>query len=84
MGQIIQKEHHGRMVSADIEFSGRHRDICLCYRCKKFTIPRERKPTRLECKFNCGRAAELFEFVVKNGMVCPVLECPDFEPNSIA
>ena len=70
---FIRYEHHGNMVMVDKELKGKHRDHCLCWKCRKF-IPADRK-------LNCKKANELFKFCQKHKMTTPVFECPDFKPS---
>jgi hypothetical protein len=61
-------------VVANALFVGRSRELCLCYRCKKFH-PGLKSIYR---QVNCPLANELYDFCVRNSMVTPVLECPIF------
>lgn len=70
---FIRYEHHGKKVLVDKELKGKHRDYCLCHKCRHF-IPSDRKA-------NCKKANELYRFCQKHGMTTPVFECPDFTPN---
>jgi len=64
-------EHHGEERIAKAEFKGKHRDICLCYECQKFT------PGSL---LNCMAANDIYNNCIKFGVCTPVLECKNFEP----
>ena len=65
-----QYEHHGVMVWVDSDLKGKHRDICLCFKCKKFSFVREE---------NCATANLLYALDVKLNLTTPVFECPEFE-----
>lgn len=80
MGKIVLYEHHGNVVSVDEEFKGRHRDACLCYRCKRFTVMNDDGTFDNDREDSCQIANELFEFVKKNILVAPVFECGEFFP----
>jgi len=67
---IIKYEHFGQMVSVREDLKGKHRDHCLCYKCKKFQ-PCERD--------NCKIAQMLYSLCVLANLVTPVWECGDFE-----
>ncbi|WP_392654674.1 hypothetical protein [Dehalococcoides sp. THU4] len=58
--------HHGIEVGVRSDLLGKHRDYCLCYKCKWF------KPS-------CQRAEAIFAFDKKYHIVTPVFECPDFK-----
>lgn len=67
---VVKYKHHGALVFTKRVLKGKHRSHCLCFNnCTKF------KPGT---KQNCKRAATLFKFCVKNNMVTPVFECPDY------
>jgi hypothetical protein len=69
--EITTYEHHGIQVKVRTDLKGRHREFCLCYHCAKLNT--EDRPN------NCPIANELLAFDIKNGVVCPVFECPVFE-----
>lgn len=72
MGDIIRYEHHGVEVCVDEDLKGKHREMCLCWRCARF-FPNDRAE-------NCPRANLLYYYDVAFGMVTPVVECGEFEP----
>jgi hypothetical protein len=67
---ITQYVHHGALVFVDENLKGKHRDHCLCYRCKQF------KPETREG--NCPIANKLFQICVDENIVTPVYECLKF------
>lgn len=67
---IEQYEHHGTKVFVDSELKGKHREHCLCYKCKEFT-PENRNT-------NCGIASLLFQLCCLCNITTPVWECPNF------
>lgn len=69
--KIIEYEHHGAVVKVREDLKGKHKDYCLCHRCKLFNPG---------SPMNCPRAINLFALCVKQDMVTPVWECPNFEP----
>ena len=70
MGKIVKYIHHGAEVSVDEDLKGKHRDMCLCFRCDNF------KPDdRLG---NCRIANLNFAMCVAFDLVTPVIECPEF------
>lgn len=71
MGDIIKYIHHGVSVSVDESLKGKHRDHCLCYRCKKFYPD--------DIKTNCSIARSVFDCCVKFNITTPVYECPLWE-----
>ena len=66
-------KHHPQCpeVWVDEDLKGKHRDLCLCYRCNKFQ-PEDRLK-------NCRIANAVFDNCVGFCIVTPVMECPDFE-----
>jgi len=68
--EFEQYEHHGKKVWVRRGLKGRHREHCLCFACSK-----------LNAEPKCERAAELYEFCKRYGMVAPVWECPEFVRN---
>ena len=68
---IICYEHHGNVVFVDAEQQGKHREVCLCYRCLEF------KPNTPE---NCPVSEEVYTLCVQEALVLPVWECPNFIP----
>lgn len=70
MGKIVGYLHHGSYVYVDEELKGKHREHCLCWRCKKFAPG--------EHKINCPLANLNFANCQLNNMVLPVYECPRF------
>lgn len=71
MGKIVGYLHHGRYVFVDEGLKGKHREHCLCWRCKKF-IPDNQE-------LNCRLAELNFANCRLNDMVLPVYECPRFD-----
>jgi hypothetical protein len=68
---MIEKyEHHGVLVSVDSELKGKHREHCLCFKCKKFFPGQEN---------NCEIANAVYQNCVKFGLTTPMYECPKFE-----
>lgn len=67
----VQYEHHGNMVWVREDLKGKHREICLCWACKKFHL---NNPSA-----DCKIARDTFENCQKHGLVTPVLECPEFD-----
>ena len=65
--------HHGNTVWVRTDLMGRHRDYCLCHKCKKFK-PEVRRE-------NCTIANEVYAVDCRFGLVTPVWECPEFEEN---
>ncbi|MCK9596555.1 hypothetical protein M0R19_05185 [Candidatus Pacearchaeota archaeon] len=70
MGKIVMYNYHGVDVFVDEDLKGKHRDMCLCFRCAAF-IPGE--------VTNCAIAEDTFKNCVKNNLTTPVFECPIFE-----
>lgn len=69
--EIIQFEHHGKLVSGFAELKGKHREHCLCWQgCKHF------KPDTPE---NCQIARVNYSMDICYNLVTPVFECPQFE-----
>jgi len=67
-----QYEHHGTAVWVQSALKGKHREHCLCHApCQHF------KPNT---RWNCPMAQENYMMCVRNNMVLPVWECPDFLP----
>ena len=71
MPDFIQYEHHFRKVWVRDDLKGKHREHCLCYRCKRFTEDPVGDP--------CLVAEELYDLCVKYGLTTPVYECPFFK-----
>ncbi len=72
MNKIFEKyKHHGNEVFVRKDLKGKHRDFCLCFRCKNFNID-----VREE---NCYIANIIYDTCVKYKLVLPVWECPVFE-----
>ncbi len=67
--------HHGQEVTVLSEVKGRHRDLCLCYRCLAFN------PISLP---HCPIAVAVYEVCVMHGLVTPVFECPEFAAKKAA
>ena len=64
-----QYEHHGRVVWVRSDLIGKHKDFCLCYSCERFSPG---------ATYNCPIAEGNFQYCVKNDLVLPVWECPEF------
>ena len=71
MGRIIQYEHHKTLTSVDENLKGRHREHCLCFRCKKFN-PEDRGK-------NCHIANSIYQTCKIFMIVTPVWECTIFQ-----
>lgn len=71
MGKIVWYKHYGQTVAVDGELKGKHKEHCLCYRCKKLVIGDRRK--------NCNLAEDNFANCQLHNVVLPVWECPKFE-----
>ena len=68
---MIEKyEHHGVQVSVFSELKGKHRDHCLCYKCRFF---------HPGMSGNCNIAKDVYNNCVKHNLVTPVFECAKFE-----
>ncbi len=70
MGNVVRYTHHGRVVAVDEAQKGKHRDVCLCFRCWRF-VPDDRAK-------NCAIANAVFGVCQQYGLVTPVWECPEF------
>jgi hypothetical protein len=68
--QTEEYEHHGVLVKVRSSLKGQHRAFCLCYACEKF------KPDTPD---NCSIAQVIYAICVKESLVLPVWECPEFE-----
>ena len=68
--EIVKYNHHGVEVSVISELKGKHRDHCLCFRCKKFDFD----PAK-----NCPIANLLFAVCIQCHITTPVYECKEFE-----
>ncbi len=64
-------KHHGKQVFVREDLKGRHREHCLCFRCKRFN--------QFEPLENCHIANLVYATCVKYNLVLPVWECPDFK-----
>lgn len=71
MGKIITYKHHGVEVKVDEDLKGRHREHCLCWKCKHFH-PRRRR-------YNCPKANIVYNCCQLFNLTLPVWECQDFE-----
>lgn len=67
---FVKYVHQGAEVWCFSELKGKHREHCLCHRCKKFTFEREK---------NCHIANILYALCVLCNLTTPVYECPKFE-----
>ena len=69
--KIYEKyNHHGIDVWVRIDLKGKHRDICLCFNCKKLNIEDREK--------NCPIANATYKNCERYGLTTPVTECPYF------
>jgi hypothetical protein len=68
---ITTYEHHGKTVFVDSELQGKHREHCLCHKCKFLNLA-----SRAD---NCAIANKLYRICQDNNLVTPVYECPEFE-----
>jgi len=66
---ISKYVHHGVEVSVVDALKGKHRDICLCFRCKKF---------KNETSEKCPAADKLFNICKEYSLVTSVMECKGF------
>ena len=62
--------HHEALVCVDSRLKGKHRDNCLCFKCRYF------KPNT---ESNCCIAQRLFSICKEYHLVTPVYECPYFD-----
>lgn len=69
---IIQYEHHGATVNVKKKLKGRHKNSCLCFANCRFFRPDSGS-------FNCQIAQQVYELCVKESLVLPVWECPQYE-----
>lgn len=73
---VIRYDHAWGERSVNVavlaENKGKHKDNCLCFQGCRFFKPGEAD--------NCGLAEANYEFCVRNDMVCPVWECPMYQP----
>jgi len=76
--KVVEYVHHGWNVKVRKDLKGRHRDHCLCHRCKHFVpnVPGEDNPD------NCEIAQRVYELCVDHGLVLPVWECPEFHESA--
>lgn len=71
MGKIMSMIHHGVEVKGDTNLLGKHREYCLCWRCKKFN-PKEPEKS-------CKIANLLFRVDIMCEITTPVFYCREFE-----
>ena len=71
---IITYEHHGAIVFMDPSLKGRHREYCLCFRCKSFAPGTPQ---------NCPKAQRLYTLCIEESMTTPVFECPVFVDSGV-
>lgn len=71
MSKYESYNHHDEKQKVFVirENKGKHRDCCLCYGCKEFSLNGG----------DCLIASFLYELCVDRNMVIPVWECPDFK-----
>ena len=67
---IIKYYHHDRYVYVREDLKGKHRDFCLCMKCKRLQPGKQN---------NCEIAQSVFDNCVKFNIVTPMWECPFFE-----
>ena len=67
---ITKYIHHGVEVFVEEELKGKHREHCLCFKCKNF------KPGMPET--NCPIANLLYAVCIAENVTTPVYECPKF------
>jgi len=76
MPDYEQYEHYGKTVWVNSALRGKHREHCLCWSCDKF-VPDDRDG-------NCPIANLVYAVCVRENLVLPVWECPDFSCNAKA
>lgn len=64
--------HHGKEVWVRKDLQGKHREYCLCFKCKKFKID--------NLVLSCYTANLLFKICCDHNIVAAVWECPKFVP----
>jgi len=69
MSEYEQYEHHGGSVYVRSDLKSRHREHCLCFKCRQFS------PGTVA---NCPIAQATFENCVKFNTTTPMWECPKF------
>ncbi len=69
-GDMVLYVHHGRHVWVRKDLRGRHREMCLCYRCTMLDTQ--------NCERNCPIANALFALNALSGITTPVFECVGF------
>lgn len=70
---IVEYEHHGWKVKVNEKLKGKHREHCLCWKCKRFVPGWTLRALRA-----CIRAKILYLFCIIFGMTTPVYECPRY------
>jgi len=67
-------KHHGKVVTVVSQVKGKHREHCLCHKCKRFNPDSKHD--------NCPWANILYGVCCAEGgpMVTPVYECESFYP----
>ncbi len=68
---VIRYKHHGKKVWVREDLKGKHREHCLCFKCKRFD---EHNPSE-----SCALANMIYAMCVKYNLVLPVWECMVFE-----
>ena len=68
---IKQFEHHGKKMWVEESLFGKHREHCLCFKCKKLNIE--------DREANCKIANLLYRTDIMCGITTPVFECVEFE-----
>ena len=63
-------KHHGNEVWVRSGLKGLHRKYCLCFECTKLKIG---------ARDNCRIAKQVYDLCVREKLVLPVFECPEFE-----
>jgi len=69
---IEKYEYYGVNVSVFSELKGKHKEMCLCWKCALLIID-PAYPAQ-----NCEIARENYELCKKHHVVTPVFECPKF------
>lgn len=63
--------HHGNDVFVRSDLKGKHRQYCLCFKCKRLNISNRDN--------NCRIANTLYAIDVAFNITTPVWECGEFE-----
>ena len=68
---IEQYEHYGKKVFVQQDLKGKHRDYCLCFKCKKLDVE--------DIDKNCPIAKKIFSICIDEHLVLVIWECPQFD-----